>query len=259
MSRFNLPSLAPKLSNPLKTNTGVRAVTVWVVVLLLTLPTISTWVYFDLFEGRGWVTQALYFGSKLLQATIPILWVAFVLREDWGRPRWSKASACYGLLVGLVTMVGMIWTYQALLQGTPILAQTPASIMKKLRDFQIDTPLRYGVMAVFLSILHAAFEEYYWRWFVFGQLQQRCHLFWAVFISSMGFAAHHVIVIAKYIPDEYFFSVTIPGALVIASGGAIWAWIYHRTRSLVGAWIAHMFADIGLMWVGFDLCQSMLR
>lgn len=259
MSTPASPDTTPSADASLARRGPLINLATWVVVLLLlVIPTLSSWVYFDQMEGQGWRTQAAYLGSKAIQALIPFLWVAIVLRGAWGWPRWSWKSLLQGGLFGLVTIAGMLWLYHIHLEGTAILADTPAQIMLKLRDFNIVTPMRFLGMALFLSFLHAAFEEYYWRWFIFGQLRERLPLAAALAASALGFAAHHVIIVDKYVPRDYFLTVTLPATLAVAVGGGVWAWIYHRTGSILGAWAAHVLADLGLMWIGFHLCRGSL-
>ena len=74
----------------------------------------------------------------------------------------------------------------------------------------------------------------------------------AIVVSSLAFAAHHVVVLAVYFPDR-FWTATLPFALAVAVGGAAWAWLYDRYQSLTGPWVAHLLTDAAIMAVGFDL------
>jgi membrane protease YdiL (CAAX protease family) len=78
----------------------------------------------------------------------------------------------------------------------------------------------------------------------------------AIIVSSVGFMAHHVIVLSVYFgwfsPASVFFS------LAVAVGGATWAWIYYRSGSLVGPWASHLLVDVGIFVVGFDLVRPLL-
>jgi len=40
---------------------------------------------------------------------------------------------------------------------------------------------------------------------------------------------------------------------MIGVGGMIWSWMYLRQASLLGAWIAHMIVDFGILWIGYQL------
>jgi len=77
----------------------------------------------------------------------------------------------------------------------------------------------------------------------------------AVAVSSLGFMAHHVIVLATYFglasPVTWIFS------LGIAAGGAFWAWLYHRSGSLLGPWLSHLLVDAAIFAAGYEIVQAM--
>jgi membrane protease YdiL (CAAX protease family) len=68
--------------------------------------------------------------------------------------------------------------------------------------------------------------------------------------------AHHVILLATYFgwssPWTYAFS------LAVAVGGAVWAWLYERSGSLVGPWLSHLVVDAAIFLVGYDLARDLL-
>lgn len=113
-------------------------------------------------------------------------------------------------------------------------------------------------MALYLSVLHAAFEEYYWRWFVLGRLRRGMPWLPAAAVAAVAFALHHVIVVAAYIPATHAWLLVPLLSLGIALGGLVWSVIYHRTGSVLGAWVAHVLADLGIMFCGYDLCKGYL-
>lgn len=111
--------------------------------------------------------------------------------------------------------------------------------------------MHFFALAAFYSCVHSLLEEYYWRWFIFGQLRRYIPLSLAIAFSSLGFMAHHVLLVANFLhgygPLTWIFS----GAIAI--GGAVWAWQYHRYRTLYAPWLGHFLIDAGLMWIGYDL------
>ena len=75
-------------------------------------------------------------------------------------------------------------------------------------------------------------------------------------VSSLGFMAHHVILLATY------FGITEPVtwvfSLAIAVGGTFWAWLYHRTGSLLGPWLSHLLVDAAIFLIGYEIVQKMV-
>ena len=78
----------------------------------------------------------------------------------------------------------------------------------------------------------------------------------AVVLSSLAFTAHHVILLAVFFGGWSW--PTIFFSLCVAVGGAAWAWIYHRSGSLLGPWLSHLLIDAGIFIVGFDLVMRQL-
>lgn len=220
-----------------------------VLIFALVFPTLGTWLYFHTFAGTQWM-QPVYLGFKILQFALPVVWAAFVTPRAIGLPRLEPKSLLPVVLFGAVVAVGMVAGYFALFRGTEMLAAAPAELSAKLDAAGITTPARFLGLAVFYSLAHSLLEEYYWRWFVFGQLRRIVGIVTAMLISSIGFMAHHVVLVASYMNS---WGTTILFSLAVAVGGIVWAWFYHRSRSIVGPWLSHLLVDAGLMILGFDL------
>jgi membrane protease YdiL (CAAX protease family) len=214
-------------------------------------PTVAAWFYFVRPADEG-TMRIFYAAGKGVQFAFPALWVWLVQRT---RPRWplTRRGVGWGLGFGLLVVAAMLGLYHGYLKESPYLAGTRASLEEKLTQIGADTPAAFLAMAVFICVLHAAFEEYYWRWFVFGQLRRGLPPVPAGVLASLAFAAHHVLVLDVYLGAEHFWTATLFFALCVAAGGAVWAWLYHRTGSLSGPWLSHLLVDAGLMWIGYDL------
>jgi hypothetical protein len=229
-----------------------RAAQFAAIVFALALPTAATFVYFVLLSGNP-ATKVVYAGSKVVQFAFPLLWVALVQRRKIVLEKPRPAGLGAGALLGLAVLAGMFGLYYGFLRASPVLAGAPRAVASQMADFGIESMAGFLLLAGFISLVHSLAEEYYWRWFVFGQLRESVPLAAAIIISSLGFMAHHVLVIGKFLggygPYTWFFS------LCVATGGGLWAFLYHRTRTLYGAWLSHFMVDAGLMWIGFDLWQ----
>jgi membrane protease YdiL (CAAX protease family) len=180
--------------------------------------------------------------------------VWFVLREPL---RTGKASA-QGLLLGAafsVLVVGAGWlVFDRVLRDAAIFSSAAALIRDKIGGFGIDSIWKYAALAGFYSLFHALLEEYYWRWFVFGQLRRLVPLWPAIIVSALGFMGHHVIVLNEFFKDAPWLAWLLSSA--VAGGGVFWAWLYERTASLFGPWLSHLLIDAGIFWVGYDLIRE---
>jgi membrane protease YdiL (CAAX protease family) len=155
--------------------------------------------------------------------------------------------------------------YSLWLKPAGIFVEPLQEMLAKLHGFGIDTRMGFAGLAIGYSVIHSWLEEYYWRWYVFHQLQQlecamaRCPPvpLRALLISSVAFATHHVIVLAGYFgwasPWTYIFSAAV------AVGGLIFGWLYIRSQSLYAPWLAHAFADAVIFLIGYDLLAGALK
>jgi membrane protease YdiL (CAAX protease family) len=116
----------------------------------------------------------------------------------------------------------------------------------------MNSPVGFVLFAVGVTVPHSLLEEYYWRWFVFGQLRRRLTLPSAVALSSAGFAAFHIFPLNAYLPG-HFFSAVLPFTFCVGVGGATWAWLYERNGTVYVPWLSHLVVDSSLFVIGYDL------
>jgi membrane protease YdiL (CAAX protease family) len=227
-----------------------------VLALALVFPTIMAWFYFVALQTGGGAAnpalQLVYSGGKGLQFALPLLAVVGFERR-WPRLTLpTRDGLAFGIGFGLLVTAVAFVLYFGFLRDTPLLARTPTMLRAKLEEFGLATPLGFVGLAVFLSVVHSLAEEYYWRWFVFGQLLRFVPLAPAIVVSSLGFMAHHVVVLAMFFPGE-FWTAPLLFSLCIAVGGGVWAWLYHRTGSLYGPWVSHLIVDTAIMIIGYTM------
>ncbi len=225
------------------------------VLAALVFPSIVTWVYFVSLAGHSpGVQQASYSIGKAIQFLFPVVWVFVVQRQriEWQRPRGDGLLA--GIGFGAIVVVAMLALYHAYLKPAGYFNGPTEAVHQKVTGFGVDNLAKYAALGLFYSLGHSFLEEYYWRWFVFRQLRPLVSLPTATTISSLGFMAHHVIVLAKFFgwlsPATWLFSISV------AIGGAAWAWLYNRTNSLYGPWLSHLLVDAGIFLIGYDLVRD---
>jgi membrane protease YdiL (CAAX protease family) len=226
-------------------------------VVALALPSAITWVYFYGAESaQAGVQLAVYNTVKVLQFVFPLAWVAFVQRRRVTlRPRHA-AGVSAGLAFGALVAAGIFALYFGWLRTSPVLSEAAGEIREKVSGFGIDRVVEYGALGLFYSLCHSFLEEYYWRWFVFGQLRRWISLSPAIAISALAFMAHHVLVLGKFFGFDHW--ATWLFSSCVAVGGAVWAWIYERSGSLLGPWISHLLVDAAIFAVGFDIVRRTL-
>ncbi len=226
-----------------------------VVTFALVFPSLVTLAYFVLAaEATSAVQQTVYSVGKTLQFLLPAVWVLAVQRRRlrWKRPtQWGMTA---GLVFGGAVLAATLALYYSFLQSSELLAGAVVAMREKLLGVGVDSPAKYVALGIFYSLVHSLLEEYYWRWFVFGELRRFVPLAAAVVLSSLGFMAHHVLVLAWYF--GWFSPATLVFSLSVAIGGAVWAVIYHRSQALWGVWASHLLVDVAIFLIGYDLVRA---
>ena len=224
------------------------------IIFCLVFPTIVTLAYFVWFADQAEALKVAYGIGKVIQFGFPVLFAWFYARDRIGLPVFTRKGVVFGLAFGGVIGALMLALYFGALDPAGTLESAEDEIEEKVTGFGITSVSAYLALAAFYAIAHSGLEEYYWRWFVFGQLRRYTSRAVAITISSLGFMAHHVIVLGVYFgwasPMTWLFS------LAVAIGGAVWAWLYEDSKSLIGPWVSHALVDAAIFAVGYDIVRS---
>ena len=237
---------------PIDENANRRAD--WGAILFaLVYPTLLTVVYFILLaRAPTTLQQGTYAVGKLIQFALPALWTFGLRREPVGSRLPRRNELIGGAILGLVLLAAGLALYHFAARPAGFFDGAAGdAIRQKIEGFGVSSLPRYVLLATFYSLIHSLLEEYYWRWFVFGRLRRLISLPCAIGVSSVGFMAHHVCIVSVFFGWWSPMSLLLSAA--VAVGGAIWAWIYHRTNSLFATWISHAFVDAGIFLIGYEL------
>jgi membrane protease YdiL (CAAX protease family) len=231
----------------------------WVLAVAMTLPTAAAAGYFAGL-GSDAVTQpaadprlqTAYFGSKIVQFLIPVAWLAFADRAALRSFPISRRGVATGLVFGVAVAAFICFLYFGWLAASPTFEGLADRVRAKVTQFGAATPVRYVAFGVFISVLHSLFEEYYWRWFVYGRLRLHLAQWVAMLLAGLAFMGHHVVVLGVYFPGR-FWPTVLPFSLGVAFGGICWAWLYERSGSLLGPWLSHLLVDAAIIGIGYHL------
>lgn len=228
-----------------------------ILIVGMLLPTVVTWIYFVALSSYSPALQKGAYGiGKIIQFALPLLAWWLVRNHQVSGPRNHpsvniKLSLLWGSITGLLIGAAILGLYTWVLLPNGLMDGARNQAKSKLQEIGMATPAMLLTVGLFYSLFHSGLEEYYWRWFVFRNLEDRMPVWFAIGLSSLGFMLHHVLVLARYFdwssPITYLFS------LGVATGGAIWALIYRSTGSLYGAWLSHLFVDAAIFVVGYWL------
>jgi membrane protease YdiL (CAAX protease family) len=229
-------------------------------------PTLVTMLYFVwLADAPGAVQQSAYTLGKVVQFGFPLAWVLIARPPAGAIPppdeRGERSRGFHGLMwgvaFGIAVSVAMWVVYHFLLKPSGYFAVAQQQITARLRNLAIDSWWKFIALGVFYAMVHSGLEEYYFRWFLFGQLRRESRVSTAVLVSSLAFMAHHVILLKQ------FFGWSLPTfvfSAAVAVGGACWALLYQRSRSLIAAWVSHLLVDAAIFFlIGIDVARPWLQ
>lgn len=250
-SKFLSP-VKSELSVPTPEEPRLDRADVLALLAAMAFPSLLTWLYFvALADQPTVVQQVVYTAGKTIQFAFPLVWVLAVRRQGlrWNRPQ--RRGLAEGIVFGLLAFALIVGGYHVWFQPAGWLAEAGPAIQKKVAGFGVHGPLGFLALGAFYAIVHSLLEEYYWRWFVFGQLRRLAPLGAAMLVGSLAFMAHHVILLRVYFGGQWV--MTVAFSLAVAAAGAAWCWIYHRSGSLLGPWLSHLLADAAIFAVGYEL------
>lgn len=214
----------------------------------MALPFLASLFYFVLFSDH-WFARAIYGGTKVFTLIWPLVALKFILDERLPRFRIAdpqhRAAAGWGLLSGACIVALMFALMQT---GMGVMALESASRIRAKAE-ALGILRHYWAFGLFLALAHSFLEEYYWRWFVYGRLRDLMRAPLAHALAGASFAAHHIVVATQFFP--FLWGLVLGG--LVGVGGIIWSLLYERQRTLAGAWISHIIADLGILSLGHKI------
>jgi len=214
----------------------------------MVVPLLGSLIYFVWFP-EGAVGQTSYTLTKLFTLIYPFLFIRRIGTEGLLPQKGTRRSSILwglgsGLTISLVGVALMLSPVGALVR------ESAAAVTDRAEG--LGFAKHYILYAAFISVLHSGLEEFYWRWFVYGQLRGRIASGWAHALAALSFAAHHLVVTLQFFPVPL--AIFLAGCVAI--GGFIWSWMYEKHGGLLGCWISHLCVDVLLMVVGYQLIQA---
>lgn len=225
-----------------------------VLVPALTVPFFGALLYFVLIPG-GLLGQAAYTGTKVFTLVFPLLFLGKVgpgglFRRETRQVHWPAWRTV--ILTGALSGVVIAGAGAALLQ-TPLgtmVREGAGAVTEKAEGLGFRE--HFVLFAVFVSVVHSALEEYYWRWFVYGHLRGKINRWAAHGIAAVAFGGHHLVITMQFFRPGLALFLTA----CVVMGGFIWTMMYERQGTVVGCWLSHLGVDVFLMIVGYQLIMA---
>jgi membrane protease YdiL (CAAX protease family) len=190
--------------------------------------------------------QGVWALSKLWILLFPVLWHRFVDGMQARIPKPSGRGMPAAVITGIAIAITILVAHATL--GRDWIAGSGAG--ERIADTGLDKPWLFLLMAVYWCTVNSLLEEYVWRWFVFTRCEAIMQRYLAVIAAGLFFTIHHAVALSLYFDDA---RVVVLATLGVWIGGATWSWIYLRWRNIYAAYVSHVFADVVIFWIGYQL------
>ena len=214
-----------------------------VLALLLLVPAPSLGVYIAMMAAQGqplgWTAYAL---CKVWIIALPVLWLVFVDKGKLSLSPVRQGGLRFGLGLGALMLLAILVTYH--FAGDLIDIE---QLRRSNAANGLDTPVRFLLLVIPLTLVNSLLEEYVWRWFVFRKCEALIGGVPAAFAAGLLFTVHHVFALKAQTTWE----ITALGSLGVFLAGTLWSWCYWRFRSIWPGYLRHALADVGIYIVGW--------
>jgi hypothetical protein len=188
--------------------------------------------------------QLVFAFCKVWLLVMPIVWLVLIDKQRPKLPALGSSGMPAAVLTGSGMFVAIVVGYQ--LFGSWI---DTGELVRQIEAVGLGVPAIYLAGAVYWCTLNSILEEYVWRWFVFTRCEALMPRVLAAIAAGGLFAIHHAVALVYY----FDWRVAVLGTVGVFVGGTIWSWIYLRWRNIYAAYVSHVFADIAVFGVGWQL------
>ena len=219
---------------------------IWALLLLVPVPTLGVFFAMIFEPTRGTpLGQGIYGFSKIWILALPLIWIWFVDRTPISFSPVRNGGLWTGALLGIIIAIAILAAY--FLFARDLIKPEP--MREAAAKNGLDSPVKYLVLVTYLALINSLLEEYVWRWFVFRKCEVLLGGTLAVFASAAMFTLHHVFALQA----QTSWQPTALASLGIFIGGCTWSWLYLRYRSIWPGYVSHIFADIAVFIVGWQI------
>ncbi|MEM9753495.1 MAG: type II CAAX endopeptidase family protein [Planctomycetota bacterium] len=188
--------------------------------------------------------------AKVWILLAPLVWLWKVEGVKPRVPRWTNRGMWAAHITGLLIVAVIAGTYYGFAHAWI----DPGVMLEKVRQFGLDRLSLYLLGTLYWCTINSLLEEYFWRWFIYERLcdvlpRKPIGVGLAVFVCGLLFTAHHIVALSVYFDAR----TTALASLGVFIGGVTWSWLYAKSRNIYAAYISHVWADLIIFWIGYQL------
>lgn len=215
--------------------------------LLLLVPAPSIAVATELYVLPEPFGQIVALVSKIWLFFVFVSVVCFIWvdKSDFEFQAPKQRELVAGVVLGLL-MFSIIFIFYWLL-GTQWI--DVAHVRDKARQVRASSLIIYFASGVYWVFINSWLEEFVWRWFVYRKCEILVPRPLSIVLSAVFFTLHHIVGLSAY----FDWRATTLGSLGVFLAGVVWSWCYLTYRSIWPGYISHLFADLAIFIIGWQL------
>lgn len=101
-------------------------------------------------------------------------------------------------------------------------------------------------VAIYISFINSLLEEFFFRGFIFINLNKTMPSILSYSISSFAFSVYHVAILSNWF-NPILFIVALVSLFI---GGLIFNWLNEKNDNIYNSWLVHMFANFAINTIG---------
>lgn len=101
-------------------------------------------------------------------------------------------------------------------------------------------------VALYISFINSLLEEFFFRGFIFFNLNKKMPSILSYSLSSFTFSVYHVAILSNWF-NPILFMVALISLFI---GGLIFNWLNERNENIYNSWLVHMFANFAINTIG---------
>ncbi len=156
----------------------------------------------------------------------------------------EKHPWIHAILLGVLSFAAVYGAY-LLLRPWIDFNHIVADLQNRLKVTQMN----YLFIGAYVILINSLLEEVFFRGFLFGQLTRTGNRTYAYLVSSFLFALYHISIFRTWFEGPLM-ALALVGLM---AGGMIFCWLNRHELKITYSWIAHVFADIAIIWIGYNL------
>ncbi|PIZ95495.1 MAG: hypothetical protein COX80_04345 [Candidatus Magasanikbacteria bacterium CG_4_10_14_0_2_um_filter_33_14] len=123
------------------------------------------------------------------------------------------------------------------------------TITEKLKNLINITLTNLIFIGLYIIVLNSLLEEYFWRGFLFNNLEKFIKPWQAYLITGIAFSFHHVMFYYNWFNVGFFILVTFG----LTAYAIIVSYVFKRYQDLFSCWYIHIFADLAQIFIAFKI------